>query len=518
MPRVSILIPNFNNGPSSSRDGKLDLITLLLQSLHDTLADDPADLEILAHDDGSTDESADTLAQWAQRTWRDNQPFLSLTEGPHHGILAKTTNQLIARCTGDIVVRLDGDTQMLTPHWASRLIALFDAGPTDLGVIAPKQLAPSGRIHAMGDFILHPRGYHHLGFGLPRYALTRPVEVDHAMGCMYCVKREVLDDVGPFDENFLRGQTIDYGIRARLNGWRCVGHPAIEFVHYHGQRKPRDTQADRDAATGKTFDDFSDKWGFSRVVPDLDVVAEKFANTPLLWNAAVFGTPPGLDTLPPTHAADPADTEWTRLASDATAQQQAQSRVQAALQAAQALGQVDRAVLANGAGPLAHMLAQQGLPVTAVDRNPERIAQTRQFTAAHEYPAATPEYRHQPDPRRFPLEDASADLVLLFDLLDTHRNPVGLLTEARRVARPEGLVVVMHQPPPGSAATGTPQAAAAPLDAHGFTQPALLNLLTHLGFTPIAAQVHANTPHAPVIALGKRPAAAQAADAASQAA
>jgi len=44
-PRVSILIPNYNNGTASSRDGKTDLIADLLQSLHDSLQDDPTPIE-----------------------------------------------------------------------------------------------------------------------------------------------------------------------------------------------------------------------------------------------------------------------------------------------------------------------------------------------------------------------------------------------------------------------------------------------------------------------------------------
>ncbi|MEO0965918.1 MAG: methyltransferase domain-containing protein [Planctomycetota bacterium] len=496
MPRVSILIPNFNNGPASSLDGQTDLIELLLQSLHDTLADDPADLELLAHDDGSTDESLDTLRRWADTTWRNGQPFLSLTVAPHHGVLAITTNDLIARSAGDILVRLDGDTEMLTPHWASKLIELFAAGPPDLGVIAPKQLSPTGRIHALGDFILHPRGYHHVGQGLPRYALTTPVEVDHAMGCMYCIKRETLDDVGPFDEQFLRGQTIDYGLRVRQKGWRCVGHPGIEFVHRHGQRQARDTQADRDAASGKTFDDFANKWGFSRVVPDLEHVADRYAGSPLLWNAAVFGTP----FTHPTHA--PADPdEWAALANDQAAQQRLRIHAAAALSAAQQVGPQETGkqpttVLLDNAGPTAHVLAQQGLPVVALDRDADRIARTQQLTKNQPYPAAAPEYRHQTHHRRLPLDDASADLVLLLDTLDTHRNPVAQLTEARRVLRPDGLALILIDPPTNHTAA---------TQRHGFTQQSLLATLNLLGgFTPMSANINTDSPNAPIIVLGKR--------------
>jgi GT2 family glycosyltransferase/SAM-dependent methyltransferase len=493
--QLSILLPNFNNGPSSSRDGTTDLLDKLLQSLHDTLADDPAELEILAHDDGSTDESLDTLRRWADTRWRGGRPFLDLTEATHHGVLARTTNQLIARATGDVLVRLDGDTEMLTPRWASRLLHLFTEGPDNLGVIAPKQLWTGGQIHACGDFILHPRGYHHHGFGLPRHALTRPVEVDHAMGCMYCIRRDTLDDVGPFDETFLRGQTIDYGLRVRQRGWRCFAHPSIEFVHHHALRKDRDTAADREALTGKTFTDFEAKWGFSRVIPDLEYVAQHYRGTGLLWNPQVFGAAFDAPVGPPRDP-DPAKDEWSRLAHEGVFKDRMQLRVAVTQAARDSHGKVGRVVIADGGGPISHVLALQGMAITAIDRDADRLARTRNLTAAQAYPADPPTYLHQTHHRRWPIDDASADMVLLYDQVQHHPNPVALIAEARRVLRHDGLIVVLTQP-------NDPQRPA--LDATRFTELDLIGLVQHhAGFTALDARMDTNAAHRPAIVLGRR--------------
>jgi len=498
--KVSILVPNFNNGPSSSRDGQTDLLDKLLQSIHDTLADDPAEIEVLAHDDGSTDESLDTLRRWADTTWRGGKPFLDLTEAPHHGILAKTSNQLIERSSGDILVRLDGDTEMLTPCWASRLIELFNLGPKNLGVIAPKQLWTGGQIHALGDFILHPRGYHHHAQGKHRYAVTRPVEVDHAMGCMYCIKRETVEDVGPFDERFLRGQTIDYGLRARHNGWRCFAHPSIEFVHHHALRKDRDTAADREALTGKTFTDFQSKWGFSRVIPDLEYVAEHYAGTGLLWNPQVFGAGFEFDATAPTHADDPSKGEWTRLAHDGVLKDRMQLRVSITEAAVESLtkstGPLTNIVVPDGGGPLSHVLGIKGLPVTAIDRNAARIEQTKQITQAQAYPAQPPRYLHQTHHRLWPIADASADMVLLYDAIEYHPNPVALMTEARRVLRDGGMIVLLVQPT---------DAGSGAIDASAFTEHDLLGLIQHHdGLAALETKMNTNAVHTPLIVLGKR--------------
>ena len=44
MPTASVIIPNYNNGRASSRDGTRDFLGDLLANLEETLADDPTDL------------------------------------------------------------------------------------------------------------------------------------------------------------------------------------------------------------------------------------------------------------------------------------------------------------------------------------------------------------------------------------------------------------------------------------------------------------------------------------------
>jgi len=210
-PRVSILIPNFNNGRASSRSGERDFIRDLLESLDETLRDDPTPFEVLAFDDGSTDDSLDTLRDWAaSRTWPDGRPFLTLTEAPHCGVLAITANKLSRAARGEFLARLDGDIICLTPNWVSRLCAIFDGGPSNLGTIGPKQLNVLGQIHEFGDWLLHPNGYHHNAHGLPRDAVNCAMEVDDTMGCFYCCRKIVFDEIGGYDETFLRGQTVKH--------------------------------------------------------------------------------------------------------------------------------------------------------------------------------------------------------------------------------------------------------------------------------------------------------------------
>ncbi len=445
-PRVSVLIPNYNNGKASSRDGQTDLLGDLLQSLHDTLHDDPTPLQIIAYDDGSTDGSLDTLRTWSKKTWRGGESFLRLIEEAHTGVLSIGANRLVRESAGDILVRLDGDTQMLTRHWAALLCQTFDQGPPRLGVVGPKQLRLDGKIHAFGDWLLHPKGYHHIEAGTERASITRAREVDHVMGCFYCCRRAVYDEVGGYDESILRGQTIDFGLTARLKGWNCWAVPHIEYVHRHGLRGARETAADTQAGVKKTLDTFRAKWGFDRLAPDLDVVREKFVGTPLLWNAEVFGKPP--EATQPSQLNTPAlpieQSEWTRYANDPAFKQVVDLRIMISLQIITQIGKPKRlAILGCNAGLGTHLLAGQGLACLATDPDPAKIGLAKQCTASPTYPAERPAFFHQQDPRRFPLEDGSANLALFFDQIEYHSNPVALLQDAHRVLAKDGVLVIV---------------------------------------------------------------------------
>jgi glycosyltransferase involved in cell wall biosynthesis len=448
-PRLSILIPNFNNGKASSKDGKTDLIGDLLQSLWDTLKNDPTPFEILAFDDGSTDDSLDTLRAWADKTWRGGEKFLTLIEAEHCGVLSITANKLVRASKGELLARLDGDIVIHTPNWAQKLCEAFDTGPKDLAVIGPKQLSPDGRVHSMGDFVLHPKGYHHLCAGLPSETVTRAVEVDHVMGCFYCCTRALYDELNGYDEDYMRGQTVDFGMRARLAGYRCWAVPTIVFTHRHTLRQDRATTADSNTGIDNSRQVFRDKWGFDRIAPDLDVVRERYANTPLLWNAQVFGVGPGVDTVPASAPPTTFDkSEWARFNADETFRQWVMFKVGAVMHLfEQGIAPKDRAVVVPdcGSGIVVQILATRGVEAVGIELEAGHMRVAREFSQHHQtrvgYPGKPPVFLEQTELRRLPMDDGSAGLVCLFDRMEAHDNPVSLVQEARRLVGETGVVL-----------------------------------------------------------------------------
>jgi glycosyltransferase involved in cell wall biosynthesis len=444
-PRLSILVPNFNNGRESSRTGTRDFISDLFQSLVRTLEHDPTPLEIIVADDGSTDDSLATCRRWAQRTWRGGVPFCRLVELEHCGVLSAVANRMTADARGELCCRLDGDVIVLTRNWAAELCRIFDAAAPGLDVVGAKQLGPDGRVHSAGDWVLHPRGYHHVGQGAPRASIGRAIEVDHVMGCFYCHRRSVWKELGGYDETLLRGQTVDLSLRVRLGGGRIICTPTVEFVHYHAERAQRENRADSAEGLAETLRRFRAKWGFDRIAPDLEAVTRRHAGTPLLWNAGVFG--PAVEWPPANGSAAVGNSEWVRFTEDPVFRAALLWRVELVEQVTKHLGPRRRVGdLYSRGGLLAHLLARNGLCCVGIDPDAGLVKLAESVAAREEYPGAPPQYLHQPDRRRLPFADGALDTLLAFDLLDRHPNPVGLFHEARRVLEPGGILLVVTAP------------------------------------------------------------------------
>ncbi len=447
-PALSILIPNYNNGRESSPTGR-DYLDNLFKSLALTLHDDPTPLEIIVADDGSTDDSLATCRRWAGKTWRGGEPFCRVIELPHSGVLSGVANRLTRAARGALCCRLDGDVAVLTPRFAAALCRIFERASPRLGVVGGKQLSADGLVHSAGDWVLHPRGYHHVAQGAPRDGVTQAREVDHVMGCFYCHRRSIWEELGGYDETLLRGQTVDFGLRVRMGGWTTICAPSIEFIHYNGERTERATEADSEAGRRQSLDRFRDKWGFDRLAPDLDAVAERYAGTPLLWNARVFG--PHAPWPPP--AAGPVtveESEWARFASDERFRSDVLLRVAAVNETGRHLGPRRRVCHVHSRGGMfCHLLAQRGAACVGIDRDPRYVELAKAICARQSYPGHEPRFTVQSEPGRLPLADGEVDTVLLLDVVERHPNPAGLYRESRRVLGPGGVLLVVTEPRDG---------------------------------------------------------------------
>jgi glycosyltransferase involved in cell wall biosynthesis len=426
-PKVSIIIPNFDNGRASSRSGR-DLLGELFASLQRTLAAESVPFEILVADDGSTDDSLETCRAWSQRRWADGRPFLRLIELDHSGVLSRVLNVLERESSGEFLARLDGDIVLLTERWLTPLVAMFERDAR-LGVVTAAQLLPDGRVHAFGDDLWGPRGYRHIANGTRLKDLPHEREVDHAMGCFYVTRRVVHERIGGYDESVLRGQTEEYGVRVRLDGWRVMATSRVAFEHWHIDRLPRANRADRPETLDGSLDRFREKWGFDRLAPDLTEVRSRYATTPLWWRDHASGG-----------ATAPAD-EWQRLGSDAALTRRLTEEIEFVGRAIQAAsGRCRVTQIGSGCGTLAVSLARMGAEAEGIEL--AGPAQRSAEAAATTLPQPRPSFVTVDDLGRLPIDDRSRPIVALLGIIERAWNPVGVVSEARRIVSERGVVLV----------------------------------------------------------------------------
>ncbi len=68
------------------------------------------------------------------------------------------------------------------------------------------------------------------------YDGTTPFEVDFPLGATWMLRREVIQQVGLFDESFfMYCEEIDWAWRIRKAGWRILSVPTAHVTHYGGQ-------------------------------------------------------------------------------------------------------------------------------------------------------------------------------------------------------------------------------------------------------------------------------------------
>jgi GT2 family glycosyltransferase len=186
-----------------------------------------ADFEVIVVDNGSTDDSADFVAEhYPQVRLIRNERNLGFAAGNNVGLRA---------ATGDVLVLLNQDT-VVQPGWLAALVSAFE--DSTVGVAGCKILDLDGEtIQHAGGYLLSPiaEGKHY-GFGeRDEGQYDQPREVEYLTGAALAVRRAVFEQVGGLDERFFPGyyEDTDLCVRIHQAGFKVLYWPAA-VVHHHG--------------------------------------------------------------------------------------------------------------------------------------------------------------------------------------------------------------------------------------------------------------------------------------------
>lgn len=166
----------------------------------------------------------------------------------------QAANHIMRTTTGDLIL-LNDDTIVLTDIVMSmKELAYSDP---KIGIVGGKSLTVDGEtIINYGIYIATDGNSAHKHYG--QHKSTVEIEQQKAIegSCMY-IKREVIDSIGYFDENFGMGyrEEVDYCFRAREAGYKVVSCPGAEYIHLVNQTHSKV------GITNDKYEYFIEKWG-----------------------------------------------------------------------------------------------------------------------------------------------------------------------------------------------------------------------------------------------------------------
>ena len=217
-PLVSVVVVNWN---------RRELLRACLRSLARQAY---RDFEVLVVDNGSNDGSP-ALAQDTE--FQDGHYWICNAE--NQGFCA-ANNQAIRQAQGKYVALLNNDAEA-DPGWLEALVATLERNQ-QIGMAASKVLFHGNRsvIDKVGH-VIYPDGQNRgRGSGEhDRGQYDQPEEVAWPDGCAALYRKQLLDEIGGFDEDFFAyGDDAELGLRARIAGWLCLSVPEARVYHRLG--------------------------------------------------------------------------------------------------------------------------------------------------------------------------------------------------------------------------------------------------------------------------------------------
>ena len=213
-PLISVVVLNWNGQ---------QVVEKCLKSLQEQTYDP---LELIVVDNASIDGSTELVKKgFPEVKLILNKTNLGFGGGNNVGIKASQ---------GRYIMMLNNDTR-LDPHCVEELRRCIEENDR-YGACASKILLEyeDNLIDAAG-IVVCPDG---LSIGRGRLEkgdqYNEEIEVFFASDCACLYRREMLEDIGLYDEDFFAyADETDMGWRAQLAGWKCIYNPKAVVYHFH---------------------------------------------------------------------------------------------------------------------------------------------------------------------------------------------------------------------------------------------------------------------------------------------
>lgn len=230
MNKLSIIIVSWN---------VCDLLDKCLASIY--RYQDNLSLEIFVVDNASGDKTIEMITK--------KYPQVILIKNKKNIGFAKANNQAIKKATGDYILFLNPDTEIISDALGKAV--KFMVENKNCGLLGVKLLNSDGSIQPsvrlfptivpIALILLKAPKFFKKIPAIDRYLMkdfdyNKNQEVDQVMGAFMLTKKEVLKKAGEFDERFfIWFEEVDYCRRVWQVGYSVCYNCEIRIVHYGGQ-------------------------------------------------------------------------------------------------------------------------------------------------------------------------------------------------------------------------------------------------------------------------------------------
>lgn len=215
-PQASVIILNFNG---------MQVIDKCLEAVLAQEVD--FDFEVLVVDNASDDGSVEHISH--------HYPAVRLIANETNLGFAAGNNVGLRSASGNCLVLLNNDTRV-RPVWLKSLVEVADSDPK-IGAVTAKVIfaEPPAHIQSAGGLLLSDGSSADRGFGEPDKGQYDQIEeVFGLCGASVLLRRQMLDQVGLFDETFfMYYEDTDLSWRMRSLGWKVVYQPKAVVEHLH---------------------------------------------------------------------------------------------------------------------------------------------------------------------------------------------------------------------------------------------------------------------------------------------
>ena len=249
-PKISILIPNKDY---------ISTLKVCLKSIKKLTTYN--NYEIIIIENNSTEEK--TFEYYKEIDGKDNIKIVYYPEKEFN--YSKIINYGVKNSTGEYIIQLNNDTELLTPDWLQEM--LMFAQREDVGAVGAELFYPdktiqhAGIIIGIGGVAGHvfkniPKGMH--GY-FSKDAMIQNLSAVTAACIM--TPKSIYDEVGYMDKQFkVAFNDVDFCLKIREKGKLIVYNPYVQFLHYESKSRGFEDTPEKIKRFKNEIDVFQDRW------------------------------------------------------------------------------------------------------------------------------------------------------------------------------------------------------------------------------------------------------------------